>query len=132
MNLNTLAYLLIMFCVGYLEGVPVSESSIEQSKYLYKVLTKDRWVESQNKERLILGPIDDDFIHFSEEHQLDHVIKKFFSDDQKVVVLKIDVSLLKGRLVRESNPGGSNKYFHLYEGFIPFDAVISSEVFLSH
>lgn len=42
------------------------------------------------------------------------------------MVLKIDPSKLIGKLVFEVNPGGTQKYYHLYNGKIPLNAVIEA------
>lgn len=124
----SLVLFLLIFLIGGLEGVSVNESNIEVPIYLYKVVSKKHWEKSEEEKELFLRPVDDAFIHFSEEHQVDRIIKKFFSDCMEVVVLKIDASLLKGKLVKERNPGGENKYFHLYDGSIPFDSILEVEM----
>jgi uncharacterized protein (DUF952 family) len=120
-----------MFLIGNLEGLPMNESNIEFPAHLYKVIAIDHWEKSKQEEGLFLTSADDAFIHLSEEHQLDGIIRKFFSASAEVVVLKIDVSMIEGRLVKEKNPGGENKYFHLYDGFIPFDSILQAEVIRS-
>ncbi|MBT3393922.1 MAG: DUF952 domain-containing protein [Waddliaceae bacterium] len=100
----------------------MNESGFKVPLYLYKVVTADHWKEISERKEFILTSDDKKFIHLSEEHQLGNVVEKFFAG-QNVVVLKIDRDKLKGRLEHESNPGGKNKYFHLYEGCIPFDAI---------
>lgn len=119
---------LLMFFYPKLEGNSLKENPCIIPTYLYKILIQDDWEESQKKEKLILSPADDEFIHLSEEHQVNRIIEKFFKKNGKVVVLKINVSSLEGKLVKEANLGGTNKYFHLYNGFIPFKAIQSFEV----
>jgi len=91
--------------------------------HLYKVISVENWEKSKLQDRLILPPMDDDFIHLSMEHQVDNVIAKFWKNTSEFFVLTIKSSQLPGKLVFESNPGGSNKYYHLYDGFIPMSAV---------
>ena len=69
--------------------------------------------------------LDNAFIHLASEEQLPHVTEKFWKG-QDYVVLKIDTKQLVGRLVHETNPGGSNKYYHLYDGYIPIKAVVGA------
>ena len=45
----------------------------------------------------------------------------------RIIVLKIYTDKLTGRLIYESNSGGSSKYYHLYNGFIPLNAVFESK-----
>jgi uncharacterized protein (DUF952 family) len=63
----------------------------------------------------------------STKDQLAGIINKFWENEPKFFVLTLDVKQLSGKLVLESNPGGSNKYYHLYDGFIPVHSVISVE-----
>ena len=76
-----------------------------------------------------MGASDTEFIHFSLYHQLDRIIQKYFKDEKEYVVLKINPSKLEGTLVFETNPGGVNKYYHLYEGAIPLDSIQAVEIY---
>ncbi len=89
---------------------------------LYKILSIANWESSQYKESLVLDSDDDLFIHFSTENQLSRILTKYWQD-RDYVVLKIDPKKLLGQLVFEANPGGENKYYHLYNGYIPTQAV---------
>ncbi len=97
-------------------------------KVLYKVLHLGEWRKSQNSEKVLLSPFDDAFIHLATEEQLNRIITKFFADDREVVILKLDPNKLQGNLVYESNPGGSTKYYHLYNGSIPLNAILESKI----
>ena len=121
---SSLVLFILVFFAADLNGVPVNENDIEVPIYLYKIIEESHWKKSEQEKKLLLTPADDDFIHLSEEHQLDGIIKKFFPGKEDVIVLKIDVSSIKGKLVKESNPGGKNRYFHLYDGFIPFNSIL--------
>jgi uncharacterized protein (DUF952 family) len=70
--------------------------------------------------------LDDRFIHLATEGQIPKVLEKFWGD-RDCLILKLQSDQLKGRLVLEANPGGTHKYYHLYDGTIPMTAVI--EVF---
>lgn len=97
-------------------------------KYLYKILTVQDWKESQGRESVKLSRSDHDFIHLSKEDQLDRIIEKYWKDIPEFIVLKINTDNLPGRLIYEANPGGSNRYYHLYNGSIPLNAVCESKV----
>lgn len=97
---------------------------MQTPSFLYKILSNSDWIESQSQINLTLSPDDDEFIHFSTEDQLPRITQKYWSHVSDYVILKIDVSKLKGRLVYEANPGGTSKYYHLYDGAIPTEAVI--------
>jgi uncharacterized protein (DUF952 family) len=101
----------------------VLEIVAETPPYLYKVLSLANWEASQKRKDLILPAKDDVFIHFSKEGQVEHVIKKHWNN-ASYILLKIDTSKLPGKLVLEANPGGTEKYYHLYEGSIPLTAIV--------
>ena len=93
--------------------------------YLYKVISVENWEQSKTQDRLKLPLMDNDFIHLATKEQLDGITNKFWQNEAEFFVLKIEVKQLPGNLVFESNPGGSNKYYHLYDGFIPIGSVTS-------
>lgn len=91
------------------------------SLLLYKIVSVENWEKS--KKQVALDSADDLFIHLALENQLERILSKFWSG-QTCIVLKVDPAKLEGQLVFEVNPGGTNKYYHLYEGSIPVDAII--------
>lgn len=95
-------------------------------KTLYKILSVENWEASQGRENLALPDFDRPFIHFALEEQLPRILDKYWKDVSAYYLLTIDVSKLKGNLVFESNPGGSAKYYHLYNGSIPLAAVAAA------
>lgn len=95
-------------------------------KYLFKILSLEDWKESQGKEFVKLSTEDRDFIHLAKEDQLDKIIDKYWSKVPDFIVLKVDAAKLPGKLILEANPGGTNKYYHLYEGSIPSSAVVEA------
>lgn len=120
--------LLACFCIlaVVLSG---GEATMKQNPdYLYKILSTRLWKVSQNQGTVTLSAEDDAFIHFSTEEQLEKIISKYWSEAKEFVILKIDVSQLKGNLVHETNPGGQNKYYHLYQGYIPFSAIVEAKI----
>jgi uncharacterized protein (DUF952 family) len=96
-------------------------------KVLYKILSAENWLESQHLGSVKLEDADREFIHLSTEDQLKRIAKKYWSDVPEYVVLKIETAKMQGKLVLEANPGGNNKYYHLYEGSIPLSAVVDCE-----
>jgi uncharacterized protein (DUF952 family) len=98
----------------------------EKPFYLYKVLSVDDWAKSCKS--IHLSSADADFIHFSTEDQLNRIIEKYWAEAPEYVLLKVDTRKLPGKLVLEANPGGTNKYYHLYNGSIPLSAVVESQV----
>lgn len=96
--------------------------------YLYKILSIENWKKSQSQSFLLLSKDDDDFIHLAAKDQLKKITEKYWSNTSEAVILKLDIQKLVGRLIYETNPGGSNKYYHLYDGLIPLEAVLEVEI----
>lgn len=94
--------------------------------YLYKIISVESWQKSTMQNKVVLSKMDNDFIHLSTKKQLDGIIKKFWKNIPEFFVLTLEVKKLPGKLVLETNPGGSNKYYHLYNGFIPTTSIISA------
>lgn len=106
----------------------IMETKAQDIQYLYKILSLRNWQATQNRKTVALSADDDVFIHFSTEDQIEKIIEKYWSEAPQFVILKIDRSKLEGRLVYETNVGGTTKYFHLYDGFIPFSAILESKI----
>jgi uncharacterized protein (DUF952 family) len=104
---------------------------VQQEKtppYLYKVLSLENWKQSQAAKSLALSADDQAFIHFSREDQLERITSKYWSSVPEYMILKISTAKLLGKLVLEANPGGTSKYYHLYDGSIPLDAITESKI----
>ena len=65
------------------------------------------------------------FIHCSYDHQLEAVLKRYYSDAKEVIILAVDTKKLASRLVEE--PSTNNEiYPHIY-GPINQDAIVAAE-----
>lgn len=91
--------------------------------YLYKIISLSNWQASQMDHVVMLTADDAAFIHLATAEQLDRIIQKYWAGAPQYVILKLSTAKLKGKLIYEVNPGGENKYYHLYQGFIPLEAV---------
>lgn len=92
-------------------------------QYLYKIVSPEEWQDSLLTNEVVRLPLDKNFIHLAMENQIDHVAQKFWNG-KRYIVLKLDPKKMVGRLVYETNTGGTTRYYHLYDGKIPLDAVI--------
>lgn len=108
------------------EKMPMEQTN-SCPEYLYKVVSTEQWQESLLKNQIIPSSLDKNFIHLSKEDQVSHVVQKFWNKMDHVI-LKLASKKLTGRLIYETNPGGTSKYYHLYEGNIPLEAVVDVTV----
>lgn len=92
-------------------------------EYLYKIVSLEDWQQSLMKNEVVNSPLDEKFIHLATKEQLPHIAQKFWHG-KNYMILKLDVKKIKGNLIYETNPGGTTKYYHLYKGIIPLDAVL--------
>ncbi|MDE3047733.1 MAG: DUF952 domain-containing protein, partial [Verrucomicrobiota bacterium] len=118
--------------VGNEKPATNEEITIEETnqfpQYLYKILSLRNWQATERSKTAQLSAEDDAFIHFSTQDQLERLIGKYWADAPQFVILKIDSQKLEGRLVFETNPGGTTQYYHLYDGFIPFSSIVESKI----
>ena len=116
---------------NYVQAQEIESKTMEKEnstpKFLYKIISPEQWQESLRKNQVVTSPIDKDFIHLAKEEQVNQVVQKFWNHMDHVI-LKLDTTRLKGRLIYETNPGGTTKYYHLYEGNIPLEAVVDASV----
>lgn len=96
-------------------------------EYLYKIVSLRDWLDSQKRDFLLLPKEDAEFIHLAKKEQLDKIIEKYWKGVSQLVILKLKSSELQGTLVYETNPGKTNRYYHLYAGSIPLEAVVESQ-----
>lgn len=92
-------------------------------EYLYKIISHEKWQKSLLQNEVVRSSIDKEFIHLANEDQVNHVVQKFWNNTD-YILLKLASKKLVGRLIYETNPGGSRQYYHLYEGTIPLEAVV--------
>lgn len=93
-------------------------------QYLYRIVSPKDWQKSERQSYLESSSnLDEKFIHLATKEQLPRIAKKFWNN-KDYVILTLDTKKLIGRLVYETNPGGSTLYYHLYEGKVPRDAVV--------
>ena len=101
---------------------------------MLKIVLLSAWVQFEadlSRKFVPLAKEDQNFIHFSEEHNIKKTLSKFFNN-QEVVILSIDRSKVIGDLRYETNKPGGDKYFHLYhdengQRGIPREAVLKKE-----
>lgn len=121
------AFAAVFSTIGQLNGLEsvYMESNTEQHsipEFLYKIISPEQWEESLHVNYVALSSADEDFIHLATEEQVPNIIRKYWNN-KDYIILTLDSSKLIGNIVYEANPGGVTLYYHLYNGFIPLDAV---------
>lgn len=106
----------------------MTTETVDTPQYLYKILPLTYWQRTQSANSVCLTAEDYQLIHLAKEDQLENIIKKYWSDAPQFVILKLKANVLEGDLVYEANPDGTSKYYHLYNGFIPFSAIAESKI----
>ena len=83
-------------------------------KFIYKIFTKPEWLEAKDKSQFIGSKkdLEDGYIHFSGEEQVEGTLKKFYSNQKDLILLKVD-TLKLDRLFWEQASDG-NMFPHLY------------------
>lgn len=105
---------------------------VQPPQYLYKIISLRNWQSTQRRKTVQLSAEDSSFIHFSTEEQLEKIIKKYWCDVPQFIVLKIDTHKVEGTWSFETNPGGTNKYYHLYDGCIPLSSILEARTVYQH
>ena len=96
-------------------------------KYLYRIVSIEQWQKSLLKNQVVNSSLDKDFIHLATEEQLARIAQKFWGNKDHII-LKLVSQKLTGRLIYETNPGGTTLYYHLYEGNVPLNSVIEVSI----
>ena len=83
-------------------------------RYVYKILNKDEW-EKAKQSGVYLGSakdIKDGFIHFSAEDQVQGTLKKYYTNQKNLVLLKVETIKLEKLIWEQASDG--NMFPHLY------------------
>ena len=94
--------------------------------FIYHIVLPEKWEQIKGQSSYSADSLDTEgFIHCSYDHQLSGVLQRYYSEVDKIVVLKIDIAELTSKLVSEPSTGGE-VYPHIY-GPINMDAVAGVE-----
>ena len=99
-------------------------------KFVYKICTKSEWQEVKNKGQLkgSKKDLEDGYIHFSGEEQVEGTLKKFYSNQKDLILLKIDTLKLDHLLWEQASDG--NMFPHLYSSLDISNIVDEFEIIL--
>ena len=100
-------------------------------KFVYKVCTKSEWLEIKNKGQLTGSKkdLEDGFIHFSGEDQVKGTLRKFYTNQKDLILLKVDTLKLDHLLWEQASDG--NMFPHLYSALDISNIVDEFEIILN-
>ena len=83
-------------------------------RFVYKICSELEWQKYKNKGQLTGSKkdLEDGYIHFSGEDQVRGTLKKFYSNQKNLILLKIDTLKLNHLLWEQASDG--NMFPHLY------------------
>ena len=99
-------------------------------KFIYKICSKSEWEEIKTKGQLIGSKkdLEDGYIHFSGEDQVKGTLKKFYSNQKDLILLKVDTLKLEHLLWEQASDG--NMFPHLYSSLEISNVVDKFEITL--
>ena len=99
-------------------------------KFIYKICTKSEWQEIKVKGQLTGSKkdLEDGYIHFSGEDQVEGTLKKFYSNQKDLILLKVDTLKLDRLLWEQASDG--NMFPHLYSSLDISNVVDEFEIIL--
>ena len=83
-------------------------------KFIYKICTKFELLDAKNKNQFkgSKNDLKDGYIHFSGEEQVKGTLKKFYSNQKDLFLLKVDTLKLEQLIWEQASDG--NMFPHLY------------------
>ena len=100
-------------------------------KYIYKIIDNDEWQKAK-KSGLYSGStkdLEDGYIHFSDEKQIEGTLKKYYLNKKNLLLLKIDTLKLDHLLWEQASDG--NMFPHLYSTLDIKNVVSEYEIVLN-
>jgi len=101
-------------------------------KFVYKICTKSEWQEIKDKGQFIGSKkdLEDGYIHFSGEDQVEGTLKKFYTNQKNLILLKVDTIKLEHLLWEQASDG--NMFPHLYSSLDISNVVDEFEITLNN
>ena len=99
-------------------------------KFIYKICTKSELKEAKNQKKFegSKKDLDDGFIHFSGEEQVKETLKKYYSNQKDLLLLKVDTLKLDHLIWEQASDG--NMFPHLYSSLDLSNVVDEFEISL--
>ena len=99
-------------------------------KFVYKICTKSEWHEIKSKGQLTGSKkdLEDGYIHFSGDDQVEGTLKKFYQNQKDLVLLKVDTLKLDHLFWEQASDG--NMFPHLYSSLDVSSIINEFEIIL--
>ena len=100
-------------------------------KYIYKIIDNNEWQKAK-KSGLYSGStkdLEDGYIHFSDEKQIEGTLKKYYLNKKNLLLLKVDTLKLDHLLWEQASDG--NMFPHLYSTLDIKNVVSEYEIILN-
>ena len=99
-------------------------------KFIYKICTKSELRVAKDKKKFegSKKDLDDGFIHFSGEEQVKETLKKYYSNQKDLLLLKVDTLKLDHLIWEQASDG--NMFPHLYSSLDLSNVVDEFEISL--
>jgi uncharacterized protein (DUF952 family) len=99
-------------------------------KFIYKICNKLELLEAKKKNKFIGSKkdLEDGYIHFSGEEQVKGTLKKFYSNQKELILLKVDTLKLDHLIWEQASDG--NMFPHLYSSLDLSNVVSEFEISL--
>ena len=83
-------------------------------KFIYKICTKSELKEAKNKQQFkgSKKDLEDGFIHFSGEEQVEGTLKKYYANQKELILLKVETLKLDHLIWEQASDG--KMFPHLY------------------
>ena len=100
-------------------------------KFIYKIFTKPEWLEAKDKSQFIGSKkdLEDGYIHFSGEEQVEGTLKKHYSKQTDLTLLKVDTLKLDHLIWEQASDG--NMFPHLYSSLDLSNVIEEFEITLT-
>ena len=100
-------------------------------KFIYKICTKSELEDAKNNQQLkgSKKDLEDGFIHFSGEEQIKETLKKYYSNQKELMLLKVETLKLDHLIWEQTSDG--NMFPHLYSSLDLSNVVEEFEVSLN-
>lgn len=81
---------------------------------IYHICTQASWQAQNNAPEYIHSSLEEEnFIHCSEEHQIQGVLERYFEGQKNLILLTIDKSKVQPKIQYDNAPNGED-YPHIY------------------